>query len=119
MTKKLLLISVLLLLSQMASAMTWSELEQQIEAVESGETVDQNLLVRLSEMVQMLVVMRKAQTSPGLFCPPQEGSLDIDEIVSMLRAQARASAVAQEALAQDQTLVQSLLLQTFIEAYPC
>lgn len=104
-------------ISAPSNAMTWSELDEQIHAVESGKAADPTFLLRLSEMIQMFVVMTEAQAekdaSSLLFCPPKGGQLNLDQVTSMIRKQARDEEVVAE------TLVQYLLLQAFISEFPC
>lgn len=103
--------------STLSSAMTWSELNEQIQLVESGKAVDPAFVLRLSEIVQMLVVMTEAQAekddSSLLFCPPKGEQLNLDQVTSMMRKQARDEQINGE------TLVQNLLLQSFIGEFPC
>lgn len=65
----------------------------------------------------MLVVSTKAQQqlSPGtqLFCPAHDTPVTLDEMVSLVRAEAR----HQQATAE--TLVQELILDGLRRRYPC
>lgn len=106
-----------LLAASTGYAMTWQELEAEINSVESGNPQNMQIIARFSDMVQMLVTYNKAERDAGnskaLFCPPPNGSLQLNEVVSMVRAEVRRKAAAQDAL------VQELLLASFSQRYPC
>lgn len=115
--RKLSVLVVCLLATSTLQAMTWQELRTEIDAVEAGEAPNPQIIARFQEIVQMLVsysaAVREAHPDSQLICPAANVSMHIDEIVSMVRAAAREEAVT------DATLVQSLLLDSFRERFPC
>lgn len=97
-------------------AMTWGELEAEINAVEAGAPGNREMILRFSEMVHMLVTYTRqlqVQGLPPLVCPTRGQAINIDELVSMVRHEARTEQAGPE------TLVQELLLSGFRETYPC
>ena len=115
--KSALVLLVCLLSAPTLHAMTWQELQTEIDSVESGNPPNQEIIARFSEMVQMLVTYYRAvqDTAPDaqLFCLQPSGSLQLDEIVSMVRAQARTGPAA------DDASVQELLLDSFRARFSC
>lgn len=104
------------LLANAVAAMTWAELEREIESVEAGNAGNPQLIQRTAEMIEMLAVYAKAQAAaelPRLFCPEPNRQIQLDGVVSMIRAQARAEN------AGPATSVQQLLLNSFRANYPC
>lgn len=87
--RKVLLFVICLSAGPALHAMTWQELQAEIDSVESGNPSNRDIIVRFSEVVQMLVTYNKAvqERDPAarLFCPSPNGSLQLDEIVSMVR----------------------------------
>ncbi len=116
MLRSLVLLLVLLLSNQVA-AMTWKELNDDILRVESGAQSDPQIIVRLSEIVLTLVSYTKAveEQDPAkqIFCMQPGGSLNINEIVSMVRYEARTRD------AMEVELVQDLMLIAFQARFPC
>lgn len=114
--KMKLIIPVLLILSSTVQAMTWVELSEEIESVESGAAGNRDIILRFSEMVHMMVSysrqLRQENLQP-LFCPPQGQAINIDDLVSIVRAEARRQDARPDALVQD------LLLSGFAEEFPC
>ena len=70
--KKLILLSACLILQPVA-ALTWGELHAEIQAVESGNPANVNIIQRRSETVQSIVVytrqLDQAADLQSLFCP--------------------------------------------------
>jgi hypothetical protein len=104
------------LLSAPLQALTWSELEAEINSVESGNAPNSAIIVRFSEMVNMMVSytreLNQQQLEP-LFCPPRGVPMHSDQLVSMVRAEAR------QQDAGPQVMVQDLLLDAFLGEFPC
>lgn len=99
-----------------AQAMTWSELEAEINAVESGAAGNSRIIMRFAEMVNMMVSYTRQLHEadlPPLICPPRGVPMHSDQLVSIVRAQAR------QTNAGPDTLVQDLLLDGFRAEYPC
>lgn len=97
-------------------AMTWSELEAEINTIESGQTGNPEIIMRFAEMVNMLVSytreLNQADLAP-LICPPRGVPMHSDQLISIVRAQARQSNAGPE------TMVQDLLLDGFRAKFPC
>lgn len=111
-----LLLAATLLPATPANAMTWEELQTEILAVESGAPGNREMILRFSEMVHMLVSYTRDLQTRGLatpFCPPRGQTVTIDELVSLVRVQARAESASPE------TLVQDLLLAGYRHRFPC
>ena len=104
------------LLAAPLQAMNWAELEAEINSVESGNAPNSAIIVRFSELVNMMVSytreLHEQQLSP-LFCPPQGVPMHSDQLVSMVRAEARKQD------AGPQMMVQDLLLDAFRAEFPC
>lgn len=117
MFRRLLGVSLLWVWSSGAAAMPWQELQSEINSVEAGNQPDMAIIRRTAEMVEMLVGYHRALRSEGaerlLFCPQAGGSMELDEVVSLIRFQAR------KQNATPDTLVQSLLLDAFRSRFPC
>lgn len=109
--------ALFMLLSPWAGAMSWAELRHEIESVESGNPTNVAIVQRLAEAVEAMAFyngsLRRAGIEDRLFCPPENGSLQLDEVVSMIRAQSRRDS------SPDTESVQKLLLNAFIFRYPC
>jgi len=97
-------------------AMPWSELEAEINSIEAGQAPDSRIILRFSEIVNMMVSytrqLRENDLEP-LFCPPQGVPMHSDQLVAIVRAQARQQNAA------PQTMVQDLLLDGFRAEFPC
>lgn len=107
---------VLCLLSSPAGALTWRELAAEIASVESGNAGNPVMMQRVCALTTMLMVYRAALVeadSAPLFCPPPGGSMGLDEVVSIVRAEARRHDAA------DSSLVQQLLLEGMRRRFPC
>lgn len=107
---------VLCLLSSPAGALNWRELAAEIDSVESGNAGNAVMMQRVSALITMLMVYRDALVeakSVPLFCPPPGGSMGLDEVVSIVRAEARRQDAA------DSSLVQQLLLSGMRRRFPC
>lgn len=115
--QKTLVIITLCLFSATGSAMTWTELKQEIDSVESGNPPNVSIISRMSDIVTMMTVLINAQAdhdpSSLLFCPPKNQSVTLDQIVSLIRHQARIS--EPEAAAS----VQQLLMDSMRREFPC
>ena len=100
-----------------ASAMSWQELQSEIDLVESGGQANPATVLRLSDMVSMMVVMVKAEheelADQQLFCPPQGKSFDLDGITSLMRKHVRDQPELQDAS------VQQVLLASMQHNFPC
>ena len=97
-------------------AMTWAELEAEIDAVEDGAAGNRQMILRFSEMVHMLVSYTRQlhqEDLQPLACPPRGQAVNIDELVSLVRAEAR------RVNATPETLVQDRLLAGFRTRFPC
>ena len=110
------LVMLLVLLTGHAQAMTWGELSREIESVEGGAAGNREIILRFSEMVHMLASytrLLREQDLPALICPAQGQSVNIDELVSLVREEARRIDADNDALVQD------LLLAGFQKKFPC
>ncbi|MFM1896253.1 MAG: hypothetical protein RLZZ385_1327 [Pseudomonadota bacterium] len=99
-----------------ATAMNWGELEDEIAAVEGGAPGNREIIARFAEITEMLVTYTRALQDSGtapLLCPAPGTPMTIDEVVSVVRAQARRSN------ADRGTTVQALMLAGFREKFPC
>ena len=109
-------ILVLLTLSSTVHAMTWAELSEEIELVENGAAGNREMILRFSEMVHMMASYSRQlrqEDLEALFCPPQGQSMNIDDLVTIVRAEARRQDARPDALVQD------LLLTGFAQEFPC
>lgn len=115
--KILLLTFCALFINSASQAMTWQELQAEIDSVESGQPGNQQVIMRFSEMIQMLATysqtVYESHPNAKITCPPQSVPMHIDEIVSMVRKQAR------DTKADKSASVQVLMLDAFMEKFPC
>jgi len=115
--RKVLILIAICLLPHNSFALTWGELNAEITASEAGEEVRQEIVLRLMDIVQMTVVFRQslaaAEADVLLFCPGPGQGMSLDEVTSMVRAQARREQAC------DEVLVQNLVLDAFRDAPPC
>lgn len=108
---------VLIAVSSTATAMSWQELEGEIRRVEAGATPQQGVIQRLSEIVETVAIYtrvhKRSDSASLLFCGPEDTTVSLDELTSLIREQARLSeAAGSEPVAQ-------LLLQGLMRRYPC
>ena len=97
-------------------ALSWSELEAEITSVESGGAPNSQIILRFSEMVNMMVSYTRQLNEKNLaplFCPPQGVPMHSDQLISIVRNQARQQNAGPE------TMVQELLLDGFSAEFPC
>lgn len=115
--KILLLTFCALFIHNSLQAMTWQELQAEIDSVESGQPGNQQVIMRFSEMIQMLATytqtVYESHPDAKITCPPLGVSMHIDEIVSMVRKQAR------DTKAEKSASVQVLMLDAFKLSFPC
>lgn len=114
---KYLLVFLTCLTTNSLHAMTWTELQAEIDSVEAGNPGNRDIILRFSEIVQTAVVYNRAvqESEPGaqLFCPPPDTPMTLDEIVSLVRAESRREPASAE------RQVQVLMLDGFRRRYPC
>lgn len=115
--RQLMLTGLLLLLSNAASAMKWGELEQEIRSVEAGEPANTAIIQRFGELVEGVVIYTRALnergSSPRIFCTSGEQAVHLNELVSLVREQAR------QQRAEGTEPVVRLLLQGLARRHPC
>lgn len=109
---------LLLLLSPLSAwALSWGELEAEIDSVESGNPGDVAIIQRMSDVVSAVAAYNRALREAGadelLFCPASGSSIELDRIVSLVRAQARLDQAGPE------IGVETLLLRALAREFPC
>jgi hypothetical protein len=113
---KTLLLICLIVAAAPVKALTWQELNQEILSVEQGNPANTAIIQRMSDITTALFTYHRAAVTAELatlFCPPEGGSMGLNEIVSIVRRQAT------EADVQDDYLVESLLLDGLQQRFPC
>ena len=108
---------VLLVYIDPVLAIKWGELEREIVAVESGKPATGTVQIRLIAAIDTIVVytkiLREQNSAALLFCIPQGTSMNFNQVVAMIRHQAKIDRAAPE------EKVQSLLLRSLVRQYPC
>lgn len=105
-----------LLFSLPASALTWGELDDELNAVQSGAAASQEIIDRFAEIAEMLaaytIALREAGGSP-LLCPAPGTPMGFNELIAVVKEEAQRSDAKRSAT------VQSLMLAGLREKFPC
>ena len=114
--KKLICLS-LIAFPVLGHALTWGELESEVLSVESGNPVNVQMIRRMSDIVEAIVQFHVALQTAGvertLFCPASGQEMGLEEIVSMVRHQARLEQSDAEAL------IPELLINALQREFAC
>ena len=100
-----------------AGALTFAELEKEVVAVEAGQRPDEMIFIRLADITEAFTVYTKAlykkKTTTLLFCIPRGTQMNINQVISMIRRQAKIDKVSQG------EMVQNILLRAYESQFPC
>ncbi len=111
------LVLVLTVWASTAEALTWRELEGEMNRTAAGGRPDPAVLQRLGDITQTLVTYSRAHKAQDekslLFCPPTDRPFHLDELVSLIKEQAVLTGQKGE------VLVQELLLDGLRRRFPC
>ncbi len=100
-----------------SQALSWGDLQQEIERLAAGKPATQLIHLRLFEVFETVAIYTKAlkahKPNSALFCSANDTQMHFNQLVSMIRHQAR----QEQATAQEP--VQALLLRALQQQFPC
>ena len=115
--QRMIILLLLLAAAFPASAMSWAELEEQINAVDAGKTADVIVRQGLIEIVDTVVIytklMHENEPDHMLFCPAKGSEMDLGKIIDIIRKQVEIEQ------AKKMASVQLLLIKGLRREFPC